>query len=123
MKFYLDQMIGISVAEHLRHEGYDVLRAEDVGHERADDHTIHEYAIATERILITLDQHFGNWAVLPLKHHPGIIRLRVHPTKSENIIELLMPFLKKHQDENLYKNHLIIISRHGFRSICNTVNE
>jgi hypothetical protein len=27
--------------------------------------------IAEDRTLITLDEHFGDWAVLPLSVHPG----------------------------------------------------
>jgi predicted nuclease of predicted toxin-antitoxin system len=52
---------------------------------RADDKEIVERAISENRILVTLDQHFGDWAVLPLSHHPGVVRLKVNPTTSENV--------------------------------------
>jgi hypothetical protein len=37
MRIYLDQMFNIRVANALRAEGYDVLRASEMGQARADD--------------------------------------------------------------------------------------
>jgi hypothetical protein len=39
-KLYLDQMLRLDVAVALRSEGYDVLRASEVGQSRADDRQI-----------------------------------------------------------------------------------
>lgn len=79
LKLYLDQMFQVDVAQALRAQGYDVLRASETGHARADDYQILKKAISKNRILITLDEHFGNWVVLPLSSHPGVIRLKVNP--------------------------------------------
>lgn len=54
-RLYLDQMLRVDVAIALRKEGYDVLRASEVGQSRADDRQILEKAIEENRILITLD--------------------------------------------------------------------
>ena len=48
-------MLRIEVAQALSSEGYDVLRAVEVGQERADDYQILQKAIAENRILFTLD--------------------------------------------------------------------
>ena len=93
-RLYLDQMLRVEVAQALRNEGYDVLRAAEVGQDRADDYQILQKAIAENRILVTLDEHFGDWVVLPLSKHPGVIRLKINPTTSENAITLLLPFLR-----------------------------
>jgi len=93
----------------LRTEGYDVLRAYETGQARADDEEILEKAISENRILITLDEHFGDWVILPLSKHPGVIRLKVNPTTSKNIIELLLPFLRLYSFDQ-FKNHLVILS-------------
>ena len=106
---YLDQMIQVEVAQALRRAGHDVLRASEIGQNRADDDQILETAIAQNRILITLDRHFGDWAVLPLHKHPGVIRLKVKPTISKNVIKLLLPFLRAHSPKQL-KNCLVILS-------------
>jgi len=109
LKLYLDQMLRVDVAEALRTEGYDVLRAYETGQARADDEEILEKAISENRILITLDEHFGDWVILPLSKHPGVIRLKVNPTTSKNIIELLLPFLRLYSFDQ-FKNHLVILS-------------
>jgi predicted nuclease of predicted toxin-antitoxin system len=108
-KLYLDQMFQVHVAQTLRCEGHDVLRASEVGQARADDHQILQRAQAEKRILVTLDKHFGDWVILPLHKHPGVIRLKVKPTTSKNVIKLLVPFLRTHTPSQL-KNHLVIVS-------------
>lgn len=109
LRIYLDQMFPLDVAEALRGEGYDVMRASEVGHARADDRQILEKTIAENRILVTLDEHFGDWVILPLSQHPDVIRLKVNPTTSKNVIEILLPFFRLHSSKE-YKDHLIILS-------------
>ena len=108
-KLYLDQMFGIDVAQALRGQGYDVLRTSETGYARADDQQILQKAISENRILITLDEHFGDWVVLPLSKHPGVVRMKVHPTTSEKVLNLLMPFLQKHTQDQ-FQDHLVILS-------------
>lgn len=110
LKLYLDQMFRLEVAQALRDEGYDVIRASETGQARADDHDILQKAIAEDRILITLDEHFGDWVVLPLSKHPGVIRVKANPTTSKNIIDILIPFLSVYSSEK-FANHLVILSK------------
>jgi len=110
LKLYLDQMLRIDVAQALRSEGHDVVRASEVGQDRADDQEILQKSIDENRILVTLDEHFGDWVILPLSKHPGVIRLKVNPTTSTNIIKLIIPFLRIHTSDQL-KNHLVILSQ------------
>jgi len=108
-KLYLDQMFRVDVAQALRKEGYDVFRAGEIQQNRADDQQILEKAINENRILVTLDEHFGDWVILPLSQHPGVIRIKVHPTTSEKVLNLLLPFLRRHTQKQL-KDHLVILS-------------
>jgi predicted nuclease of predicted toxin-antitoxin system len=108
-KLYLDQMFMVDVAQALREEGYDVLRAAEIQQNRADDQHILMKAINENRMLVTLDEHFGDWVILPLSQHPGVIRIKVHPTTSERVLNLLLPFLRKHVQEQ-FKDHLVILS-------------
>ncbi|MBU4208647.1 MAG: DUF5615 family PIN-like protein [Proteobacteria bacterium] len=110
LKLYLDQMLRLEVGQALLGEGHDVVRASEVGQARADDEQILQLAISENRILITLDEHFGDWVILPLSRHPGVIRLKVNPTTSKKVIELLLPFLRRHSLEE-FKNHLVILSQ------------
>ncbi|MDZ7831085.1 MAG: hypothetical protein U5L07_05000 [Desulfobacterales bacterium] len=66
-------------------------------------------AVLERRTLVTLDDHFGDWAVLPLDKHAGVIRLKVNPTTSKNILNLLVPFLQNTTSEEMV-NHLVILS-------------
>ena len=109
-RFYLDQMLRLEVARALNDEGYDVLRATEVGQERADDFQILQTAINEDRILITLDHHFGDWVILPLSEHTGVIRLQINPTTSQNAISLLLPFLRLYSPIQ-FKNNLVILSK------------
>ncbi len=108
-RLYLDQMLSLDVALKLRSKGHDVLRASEVRQSRADDSQILHTAIIENRILITLDGHFGDWVILPLKKHPGVVRLKVNPTTSDNIIKLLLPFLNSYSSEDITDN-LVILS-------------
>jgi len=109
LRLYLDQMFRLDVAQALLGVGNDVIRASEVGQARADDHEILQKAITENRILITIDEHFGDWVILPLSKHPGVIRLKVNPTTSKNVIELLLPFLRLHSSGQ-FINHLVILS-------------
>jgi len=110
LKLYLDQMLPLDVASELRSIGFDVLRASEVGQARSDDDQILQKAIVENRVLVTLDEHFGDWVILPLKKHPGVVRLKVNPTTGNNILKLLIPFLSSYTSEQL-KNNLIILSK------------
>ena len=108
-KLYLDQMLRLEVAQALKDEGHDVLRASEVGQARADDYQILQKVIDENRILVTLDEHFGDWVILPLSKHSGVIRLKINPTTSKNAIKLLLPFLRLHSSDQ-FKNYLVILS-------------
>jgi predicted nuclease of predicted toxin-antitoxin system len=108
-KLYLDQMFRVDVVEALREEGYDVLRASETQQDRADDQQILQRAITENRILVTLDEHFGDWVILPLSQHPGVIRIKVRPTTSERVLIVLLSFLRMHTQEQ-FKDHLVILS-------------
>lgn len=109
-RIYLDQMFNEEVARALRKANHYVLRASEIGQARANDEQILQKAITKNLILVTLDEHFGDWIVLPLSRHPGVVRIKVHPTTSKRIIEMLLPFLRKHKPNQL-KDHLVILSQ------------
>lgn len=109
LRLYLDQMLQTKVVEALGRSGHDVRRASETGQARADDQEILELAINEKRILVTLDEHFGDWAVLPLAEHFGVVRVKVNPTTSENILKILIPFLER-ISPNEMQNHLVIVS-------------
>jgi predicted nuclease of predicted toxin-antitoxin system len=113
-RFLLDQMLGADVADALNQAGFDAVRVSELGLARSADNEILAAAIDQEQILITLDDHFGDWAVLPLKKHPGVIRVKANPATTRNILLVLLPFLKNHGTGS-FKNTLTIVSERGVR--------
>jgi predicted nuclease of predicted toxin-antitoxin system len=102
-------MVRREVAQYLREHGHDVVRAEEIGEDRAPDDVLLATARREQRILVTLDGHFGDWVVLPLSRHPGVIRLKVHPPTPSAIERVLTPFLAAH-DQGEFADMLVILS-------------
>ena len=116
MRFYLDQMLRAELAERLRSAGHDVVRASEIGQARADDALILERAVREERILVTLDEHFGDWVVLPLSEHFGVIRVKAHPPSTENVAKVLLPLLSNRAQTD-FRNRLVIVAANRARWI------
>jgi len=108
LRLLLDQMLDVEVAERLALLGHDVLRVAEVGLSREEDDQILERAIAENRILVTLDEHFGDWTVLPLFRHPGVLRIKAIPATTRRILEVPVPFLEGHSGAD-FEDHLIIV--------------
>jgi predicted nuclease of predicted toxin-antitoxin system len=100
----------------LRDAGHDVIRAEDIGQARADDAQILQRAVNEGRTLVTIDHHFGDWVVLPLSEHLGVIRVEAHPTSTANVAKLLLPLLANHSQTD-FRNKLAIVSSSRVRWI------
>jgi predicted nuclease of predicted toxin-antitoxin system len=81
VRLLLDHHISRRVAEALRARGYDVITAEDIGAQEADDRPLWELAIDLGRVVVTYNvsdfapiyQQLWNEA----RSHPGLIL--VHP--------------------------------------------
>jgi predicted nuclease of predicted toxin-antitoxin system len=115
-QFLLDQMLDAEVADSLIKSGADVVRVSEIGMARSDDHDILAKAISMGRVLLTLDEHFGDWAVLPLQNHAGVIRVKADPATTDNILAVLMPFLRQFVDKS-FENTLAIVSMNRVRWI------
>ncbi len=109
MRLYLDQCLRAELAELLRVRNHDIARASEAGQARADDALILERAVQEERTLVTLDQHFGDWVVLPLSRHFGVIRVKAHPRTTEKVAALALPILESHRQAD-FRDRLIIIT-------------
>lgn len=109
-------MLKVELAAQLRDAGHDVVRASETDQARADDALILKRAVEDRRTLVTLDSHFGDWAVLPLSEHHGVIRVKVHPTTTEKIAIVLIPLLANHVQTD-FQNRLVIASASRLRWI------
>jgi predicted nuclease of predicted toxin-antitoxin system len=116
LRLLLDQMLDEEVARALGDLGHDAIRVSDVGLAAAADDVILQRAVDDGRLLVTLDEHFGDWAILPLSAHPGVIRVKASPTTTGNILALLLLFLEKAADRD-FRNQLVIVRSAGARWI------
>lgn len=107
-------MLDTEVGDELTRLGHDVLQLRSIGMSRAGDDDILKEAISRKRVLVTLDEHFGDWAVLPLSRHPGVIRVEADPATTGNILKALVPFLQQHSARS-FRNTLVIVSERGVR--------
>ena len=74
MKFLVDCCAGRRLAEWLRNEGHDVFDAGELEHDPGDA-TLLAQAAAEGRVLITLDNDFGELLFVRRAAHAGLIRL------------------------------------------------
>jgi predicted nuclease of predicted toxin-antitoxin system len=115
-RYLLDQMLDADIARMLLAAGDDVVRVSELGMARAEDDSVLAKAIAMGRVLVTLDEHFGDWAVLPLRNHTGVIRVKTNPATTENILAVLVPFLSQFGGQS-FENTLAIVSKNRVRWI------
>jgi len=113
-RLVLDQNVRIEVAEALRHEGHDVLRASETNLARRDDSALFHWASAHERTVITFDEDFAEHAYWNREPHAGVIRLRLEPRTPEHILPILQVFLSSYSHADL-RNALVILTERKVR--------
>jgi predicted nuclease of predicted toxin-antitoxin system len=116
VRLLFDQMIDADAVGEVRLMGFDVVHVADFGMSRANDDQVLGLAIQGNRILVTLDEHFGDWTFLKLERHPGVIRVKAHPTSTKSVLSVLVPFLRSHGERD-FCNHLVVIGKARVRWI------
>jgi predicted nuclease of predicted toxin-antitoxin system len=74
-------------AATLREQGHDAVAVLEIGLSGQPDEKIRDYAIAEDRVLLTLDADFANILRFPPTGTPGVIRLKIHPPTEAGIGE------------------------------------
>lgn len=74
MRFLIDRCAGSRLAVWLRQQGHDVVEARKIGPDPGD-RALLEMAAKERRILITIDQDFGEFIFSENAQHAGLIRL------------------------------------------------
>jgi predicted nuclease of predicted toxin-antitoxin system len=75
--------------------GIDVLDAWDAGLAGKPDSEVRQFAIQSDRILVTLDADFGSLIRFSPRGTPGVIWLRPRPPTEVNIRAILSKWLPK----------------------------
>lgn len=76
---------------------------------KATTSCVPEKSAKRERTLVTLDEHLGDWAVLPLSKHWGVIRVKAHPPTAKKVAAVLLPLLAG-RGQAEFRNRLVIVS-------------
>ena len=85
MRLLLDENLSPQQAAILREQGHDAVAAVGAGLSGQPDEKIREFAIAENRVLLTLDSDFANMLRFPTRGTAGVIRLKIHPPTEEAI--------------------------------------
>jgi predicted nuclease of predicted toxin-antitoxin system len=93
VRFLVDHCAGRRVADWLREKGHDVLEARELGPDPGDRALLAK-AAAEERVLVTLDKHFGRFVFLERSEQAGLIRLPDLPAAER--IRLVEQILTSH---------------------------
>jgi predicted nuclease of predicted toxin-antitoxin system len=89
VKLLLDENLSQLHAAELRSRGADAIGAVEAGLGGAPDPEVRQFAVKTNRILVTLDADFANVIRFPPAGTPGVMRLKVHPPTEQKIREAI----------------------------------
>jgi len=98
----------------LRSQGHDVKDIKEMHLYGESDETIISLAQRENRILVTLDQDFGNIITYPTEKYPGIIILKVHPPSMSQTTYLLKKVITRVTEKEI-KQALVVIDKNKFR--------
>lgn len=116
LKFLTDENVAPRVVEALRKEGFNVLSIYEEKLSGISDEKILKLAQKEKRIILTHDKDFGNLVHKPYQTHGGVILLRLRNQSPQNVINHLIPFLKKVKPSKI-KNRLVVFQERKIRII------
>lgn len=101
MRLLLDENLSPQQAAILREQGHDAIAVVDAGLSGQPDEKIRGFAIAENRVLLTLDSDFANMLRFPTSGTPGVIRLKIHPPTEQAVREQIQKALTLLKDTPL----------------------
>ena len=80
MRFLVDQNLAFAICQPLASVGHDVVHAQSVSLDRADDAEILEYAARERRVIISSDTDFGALLAASRSRGPSVVLTRAVST-------------------------------------------
>lgn len=114
MEFIADANIPKDLVSRLKADGFDIVDIRDCLPADATDDEVYAEALRQKRTIISRDKHFGNILLYPLNEHYGVIVLRTKGLNTEEIIEILLGFLREIGDTN-FSGTLYILENKKYR--------
>lgn len=93
MRFLADQCVYNLTVRYLRDLGHDLVTAEDLGLQRADDSLLLARAVELNRVFLTRDLDLADLCNYPPALATGIIVLRMKPAATDRVHAVLDKFL------------------------------
>ena len=87
MKFLVDRCAGHRLAVWPGERGYDVVESRERGPDPGD-RVLLEWAVAEQRILVTIDKDIGEFIYLKGSSHCGLLRLPDIPSEKRIVLEV-----------------------------------
>ena len=100
LKFFVDIGVGKKVEQWLIEQGYDVKTVRDIG-SRTSDREILRMAVSEKRMVITMDQDFGELVYNSKLPHKGVLLLRLEDAKSDEKVRTVKNILEEYSDKLL----------------------
>jgi len=95
MRFLADMPISPRTVSYLMEMGYEAIRANELGMERAGDEQLLRYAAQRDMVIITLDLDFGGLLAPSGMAKPSVITLRLRNPDASHINKMLEAILPK----------------------------
>ena len=92
----LDENLGLSAIELLRHAGYAAERVYDEGLSGAKDPVVWQRVCQEHRFFITLDLDFADIRRFPPGSHPGVLLLRPRSRSRDAVLSVLRRVLREY---------------------------
>ena len=112
MRFLVDQCVYSQTIRYLRNLGHDLVTAEDLGLQRADDDVLVAKAVELGRAFLTRDLDLADLRHYPPAFTTGIIVLRITPFTADGVHSVLAGFLAAGTDPS---GTLVIIDHNKYR--------
>ncbi len=110
MKLFADHCFFSCGVELLRKNGYDIIKALDVGLQKASDEEIVSFCRKENRIILTLDNDFTSLYRFPLGTHKGIVFFRINPFAPDALLNILNPLVEKKMFAS-FENAMVIVKK------------
>jgi hypothetical protein len=107
LKFFLDENISHKLFLLLKKNNYDVVSVQSLCLQGIKNGDLFVKAFQTQRILVTFDRDFFNFADRP---HFGILILDIHPARDIFVLPVFKKFLTSRQVQQLkWVGHIVIL--------------
>ena len=95
IRFLADMPISPRTVSYLREAGYETMRVDKLGMERAKDRQLLRYAAERDMVIITMDLDFGGLLALSRMTKPSVITFRLRNPDANHINKMLEDMFPK----------------------------